>query len=291
MLRLLLWLSVCPLVVRGAAQAVQPGCFEACASCNLHARGQWVARSSEPPYQLNHSLWSKMGLTPVARTAPHHYGRCDDLSLARGRTRQLYDWVPDNCELKPVERESACAVLSGKQLMIAGDSTAGQLFLSLVLLLGGRFGRNSRRTSAISDIPASVCDGRTRLIFVRNDLLLWTDHRSEYNRARACDPLLKADAFMQRAARDADILVLQAGHHFPASMEATATSGQQGLERVRRAFFTRALNQAPTAVARRARALAPPVTRVCRCTPWPMRVGHRTTSHRNAPSSLPSHSA
>ena len=153
------------------------GCFDACSSCNLHSRGSWVARSGVADYRLNHSLWLSIGLSPVARSAAHHYGRCDDVTEARGKIRQAYDWVPDHCSLQKIDHASACRALDGKQVMVAGDSTAGQLFLSLVLLLGGRFGRNSRRTSAISDLAASACDDRVRLIFVRNDLLLWTDHR------------------------------------------------------------------------------------------------------------------
>ncbi|KAL1527322.1 hypothetical protein AB1Y20_015993 [Prymnesium parvum] len=219
------------------------GCFERCASCNSHTRGHWEPRARPPPYTLNHSLWAQLGLSPIARSAASHYGRCDEQTRPSGKPRALYEWAARHCELAHVEPARVCSVLAGKQVVIAGDSTAGQLFLSFVLLLGGRFGRNSRRTSAISDIGASVCAGRTRVVFVRNDLLLWTDHRSEYNRARACDPLLKADSFMQRAARDADILVLQAGHHFPASLEAASTSSPPGLERSRRAFFTRSLNQ------------------------------------------------
>ena len=165
-----------------------------------------------------------MGLSGPPSSSSSHYGLCDDRAQELGKKRQLYEWQPDACELPRFDRERACGLLRGKQLVIVGDSTAGQLFLSLVLLLGGRFGRNSRHTSAISDITASACEDTCRINFIRNDLLLWSTHRSEFNRARECDKLLKADAFVQRVARDAHLLVIATGHHFPASIEAAAAA-------------------------------------------------------------------
>jgi hypothetical protein len=108
-------------------------------------------------------------------------------------------------------------------------------------MLGGSFGRNSRHTSAISDVTASACEDTCRINFIRNDLLLWTTHRSDFNRARECDKLLKADAFVQRTARDAHILVLATGHHFPASMEAAALAGGGTAGRAS-SFITGSLN-------------------------------------------------
>lgn len=167
-----------------------------------------------------------MGLSGPPATSSQHYGLCDDRTeKVGGAPRQLFEWVPEQCSLPRFNRERACSLFRGKQVVVVGDSTAGQLFLSLVLLLRGSFGRNSRHTSVISDITASVCDDTARINFVRNDLLLWSTHRSEFNRARECDKLLKADAFVQRAVRDAHLLILASGHHFPASMEAAAMAG------------------------------------------------------------------
>ena len=58
--------------------------------------------------------------------------------------------------------------------------------------------------------------------------------------ARECDKLLKADGFVQRAVRDAQLLILQAGHHFPASVEAAAVAGGGGTDGAR--FFASSLN-------------------------------------------------
>ena len=195
---------------------VKKSCFDACSTCNLHTTGRWVPRSpsSPPGYRLNYSLWASLGLSGPPPTSSSHYGLCDDVMANLGLgPRPLYEWEADACELPRFDVAHACAVLEGKQVVVAGDSTAGQLFLSLVMQLGGRFGRNSRHTSAISDLSASACSGATRLVFVRNDLLLWSTHRSEFNRARECDKLLKADGYvqraecvMQRAVRDADYL-------------------------------------------------------------------------------------
>jgi hypothetical protein len=220
---------------------VKKSCFDACSTCNLHTIGRWVPRSpsSPPGYRLNYSLWASLGLSGPPPTSSSHYGLCDDVMANLGLgPRPLYEWEADACELPRFDVAHACAVLEGKQVVVAGDSTAGQLFLSLVMQLGGRFGRNSRHTSAISDLSASACSGATRLVFVRNDLLLWSTHRSEFNRARECDKLLKADGYVQRAVRDADYLVLQTGHHFPATIEAVSVTGWPDAY----GFFTSSLN-------------------------------------------------
>ena len=184
-----------------AASPARPACFANCRSCNLHTVGRWVPRASQAaPYRLNHSLWASLGLSGPPPTSAQHYGLCDDHIAKIGKgPRSLYEWEAEACELPLFDAARACSLLEGKQLVVAGDSLAGQLFLSLVLLLGGRFGRNSRHTSAISDITASACADTVRVNFVRNDLLLWSTHRSEFNRARECDKLLKADAWLRRA--------------------------------------------------------------------------------------------
>ena len=202
----------------------QHSCFAACETCNLHTVGQWRPSTAPPAYRLNHSLWSSLGLVGPPPSSSQHYGLCDDRADQLGKPRQLYEWHAEACDLPAFERKRACAVLRGRQVVVAGDSTAGQLFLSLVLALGGIFGRNSRHTTAISDLTASACNDTCRLNFIRNDLLLWSTHRSEFNRARECDKLLKADSFVQRAVRDAHLLVIATGHHFPASIESAASS-------------------------------------------------------------------
>lgn len=158
-------------------------CFESCASCNLHTVGRWVQRDAPAPYRLNYSLWATMGLSGPPASSSQHYGLCDDRMAKLGQgPRHLYEWEATGCDLPRFDAARACKVLAGRQVVIAGDSTAGQLFLSLVLLLGGSFGRNSRHTSVISDITASACGDTTRINFVRNDLLLFSTHRSEFNR-------------------------------------------------------------------------------------------------------------
>ena len=222
-------------------------CFAACATCNSHTVGRWVPRSAPSPYRLNYSLWGTLGLSGPPASSSQHYGLCDDrhLRLSLG-PRQLYDWETEQCELPHFDRARACSLFAGRQVVVVGDSTAGQLFLSLVLQLGGTFGRNSRHTSVISDLTASACEDRTRLNFVRNDLLLWSTHRSDFNRARECDKLLKADGFVQRAVRDADYLVLQTGHHFPASIEAAAMTGGAVAAATTAGFFASSLNHTLT---------------------------------------------
>ena len=70
--------------------------------------------------------------------------------------------------------------MRGRQLLFAGDSTIWQLFLSFVLLHGGRLGRNAGHISTASELTASLCgDGVRAAVFVRTDLLLWTTHHWE----------------------------------------------------------------------------------------------------------------
>ena len=59
-----------------------------------------------------------------------------------------------------------------------------QLFLSFVLMHGGQLGRNMVMTSAATDLSASMCDDQVRAVFVRSDLLLWSNHHWEYTQAR-----------------------------------------------------------------------------------------------------------
>ena len=110
-----------------------------------------------------------------------HYGRCDDVATS---PRPLYEWEPRRCALEPFAREASCELLRGKQLLFAGDSTMWQLFLSFVLMHGGQLGRNLVHTSSASDISASCCDDGVRAVFVRSDLLLWSNHHWEYTQAR-----------------------------------------------------------------------------------------------------------
>ena len=118
----------------------KPSCFDACSTCNLHTTGRWVPRSpsSPPGYRLNYSLWASLGLSGPPPTSSSHYGLCDDVMANLGLgPRPLYEWEADACELPRFDVAHACAVLEGKQVVVAGDSTAGQLFLSLVMQLGG----------------------------------------------------------------------------------------------------------------------------------------------------------
>lgn len=230
------------------------------------------------------------------------YDQCDAVSEKRyGRSRPLFDWMPRDCSMWS-GADSACALLKGKTLMITGDSVAGQQFLSLTALLGGTFGHNSRAQS-LTDASATACDDTVRLIYVRNDLVLWSPSNSDFHRVSSFDgsllleewievasvprsqysftilptrqrststrpphtstphpsPLLALHSLLlqslwQRASRDADLLLICSGHHFPHM--ANKLSARQGpdMASLRVNFPLRAINHTLSrAVAARSR--------------------------------------
>ena len=216
-------------------------CFDVCDGCAAYTDGAWVPHSRVPPYRLNASIYKPAGLK-ISAVTPQHYGRCDDVATS---PRQLYDWQPSGCSLQPFTAEASCRTLRGKQLLFAGDSTMWQLFLSFVLMHGGRLGRNLVMTSSASDIGASVCDDQVRAVFVRSDLLLWSNHHWEYTQARRTDTTVKGGNFIQRAVV-ADLVLYGVGHHFPSIMERAEKLGAFEQLEARRAFFMRNLNHTLT---------------------------------------------
>ena len=97
----------------------------------------------------------------------HHWGLCDDVAYgpssspanygptrlrnrAMNATRQRYEWVPSSCSLAHFDRRSACQLLRGQQILVAGDSSAAQFFLSLTLQLGGPAALGAARGSNAS---------------------------------------------------------------------------------------------------------------------------------------------
>ena len=210
-----------------------PGCF---AGKARYAEGRWLPTSREAPYRLDHSLWKEMNVRGMPGNSNHHWGLCTDVALgpsgpaavygptkllgrARNVARQRYEWVPSRCSLARFDRRKACRVLDGKQVLVAGDSATAQFFLSLMLQLGGprALGHNRRGGSAVlKDLTASACEDTVRLNFVRNDLLTWTSQVDELRElGKQCT---SGRALLQPFAgrvRDADILILGTGHHYP----------------------------------------------------------------------------
>ena len=147
---------------------------------------------------------------------------CSNLDLTLRSPRPLYDWEPHGCSLDLFEPSSVCSLLHKKSVLFVGDSTVAQLFISFVSLLGGTFGVNVKRASILSDITASACSDTTRLNFVRSDLLLWSHTAEDFREVRSCDGYTTLLPFAIRASREADLLVLGIGHHFPSSLEMVA---------------------------------------------------------------------
>lgn len=211
------------------ATPTRPRCFGAGAR-SAHLEGRWARlRDDTPPYVLNRSSW------PPFTHDTHWFGACAEAQPGR---QARYEWRPQ-CALEPLDRAVAAAcsrapgALRGRRVLMVGDSTMLQQFISLVSLLGGRFGSWSvaqedgprmkppmastaradpRRIRAVVGCGA---DGELHLEFARNDLLLYSHAGAEAQRAVRLDlsyPRIMAD-FTAAAAR-ADIVVLGAGAHF-----------------------------------------------------------------------------
>lgn len=88
-------------------------------------------------------------------------------------------------------------------------------------------------------------------MFVRNDLLLYTPHGGDFNSVKRCDGYTSLNSFTARAARDADVLILGVGHHFPGSLDmalnahdrpAQGRSAPRSVKMAYHAFFPSNLN-------------------------------------------------
>jgi len=236
----------------------RPECFND--GSTSYADGQWqLASGAQPPYRITSKFWASIG-SKMNSNMPQHYGKCDDPPSKQAPPpppRPVYEWVPNACSLRRLEASSACDVLGGKQIVVVGDSTVLQTFLSLVLMLGGRFGRDVKNGMVIADLTASACDGTTRLSFVRSDLLLWTEMVSDYHTVRQCDAFSILHPFVQRASRDADVVLLGMGHHLPRSLmlaeKWTKLPPPEAARRARIEFVARNLNHTlHSLIARRA---------------------------------------
>lgn len=95
-----------------------------------YANGDWVRAAVDAPYRIGDGFWASLG-SRVASGSMQDYGHCD----AHGRQRPLYSWAPRGCSLRPFEADGACELLRDRQIVVVGDSTVLQTFLSLVLLL------------------------------------------------------------------------------------------------------------------------------------------------------------
>jgi hypothetical protein len=187
--------------VEGSLAAVQsrsklPPCFAVGGSSNAYIEGQWKLRPQSHPYRLPHALWKHIGLT-IGTGSNHHHGLCDDVepkvwdglgprgfgaqglrhtahtSISRGinttyppSVRPEYYWQPSHCSLEAFDRAPVCEWLGSRSILVVGDSTAFQFFLSLVLLLKASpacHETNARRCAAVlklvsSSASSTLCD-------------------------------------------------------------------------------------------------------------------------------------
>uniref|UniRef100_A0A7S4FA89 Trichome birefringence-like C-terminal domain-containing protein n=1 Tax=Chrysotila carterae TaxID=13221 RepID=A0A7S4FA89_CHRCT len=184
-------------------------------------------------YNMTSGIWDQIGLNALVNSpnAGSNYGRCDLLNPDR-KHFGLSD-------LQYLNRSVVCGEsLLGTQALFVGDSTIAQLFLSVVMLLNGTFGRNLKNTATIADLTASACDDRLRLNFVRNELLMWPLQQAHVAGISRCTRTVMNKQFAQRAVRDANIVVLGVGQHPSVYLEATSPERRHAAW----AFFSQNLN-------------------------------------------------
>lgn len=211
-------------------------------------KGRWTRIPSHAwPYRMNRTLWNEIGVNHIRDVVEHAhaYGRCDV-----NKDRTLYDWQPASCSLEPLTADGACGPrrLLGRQALFIGDSTTAQLFLSYVLSIGGRFGRNLYNTGTFVSLTATACNGTLRLSYERADALLWASGTMNGGVTGLGCPCLNGmmthKPFVGRA-KTADSVVLGVGQHFARLIESTPPHYRH----VSYAFFVQNLNKTLSAIA------------------------------------------
>ena len=196
--------------------------------CLADGRGRWMSLESprKAPYDLQlspfFSSWN---------TSRWWWGKC-------GPEYVTETWVPARCSLPEMAalRTEFCQKFAGKNILLVGDSVQGQLFTSLVSMLGAsvehiQFGkcerlggadeqfRNYMRTFIAKNhheysLRATACSNAT-ISFLRNEVLALELTNSEL-KDRRTRPNLHRKEFMcdwREAAARASVVVLNRGMH------------------------------------------------------------------------------
>ena len=118
--------------------------------------GSWQSNATAAaPYRLTRDLQTNAFVKGWAYGKGRFWGTCDEGfpgTYTRPAVKQT--WVPKQCELRAFDRDAFCRRLTATgrplRLLFVGDSYTGQLFISLLALLGGAVVKNegSTRTSA-----------------------------------------------------------------------------------------------------------------------------------------------
>ena len=118
--------------------------------------GSWQSNATATaPYRLTRDLQTNAFVKGWAYGKGRFWGTCDEgfpATYTRPAVKQ--SWVPKQCELRAFDRDAFCRRLTATgrplRLLFVGDSYTGQLFISLLALLGGAVVKNegSTRTSA-----------------------------------------------------------------------------------------------------------------------------------------------
>ena len=218
-IRVMVLASVC---ARCRGRAVVPSCFGAQGTGASYSDGTW--------HLANHSRVRTGRLEPRGKERP--WVSCS------ARRDLVHEWRP-NCHLEDMEKPELCTLLKGKFVLLVGDSTSQQLFLSLVSVMHGQLSRGYRDGGRDR---ASACNDSVRIASVRADLLLWTSQPADLHKARQCNDIDLHSVWTRRAAM-ADLVLLSVGQHFANfDLAAVATRSADAAARTARlAFFSASL--------------------------------------------------
>jgi hypothetical protein len=173
-----------------------------------YRNGSWVMLDNatfRAPYRLERDPRRNPFVKGWAYAGRRFWGSCDE-GMQRPRRAMMQRWQPDACDLKPFVAEAFCKRWRRQPLdiLFVGDSYTGQLFISLIAMLGGSIVKNegSPRTAPtgaivfgdvaiaelradaiacidtppdafeyVSDSPGKGQRAPLRISFVRNELL------------------------------------------------------------------------------------------------------------------------
>ena len=198
--------------------------------------GRWELLEAAP-YKI--PSWSEAGVFDFGTGTQRHQPVATRVAQIAGLwsckpspPAQTYAWRPERCELRDFDASSVCGSGAfGSSALFVGDSTMMQLFLAVVLGLGGRLNEiDEPMESSHQRTTASVCDGTVRLSFVRSELLLWTS--SELDGGHAFRKVgvecfgTRNQPFAQQAARHADVVVIGVGQHYASMVQRASLGGQ-----------------------------------------------------------------
>lgn len=168
------------LLARHSSYNDHPNTQQTARSCSAqdYRYGQWIPGAAQCGIkaQYDHPLTEKCTFRGSQKlTSPHHYAD--------------WCWKPFGCLNEPFSVKDFCRKLSGRGILIVGDSIQHQFYDALFMQLGtpGQpLGQWTLEPDIHKNTSGLICDGQGggRLVYLRNDQIAVTDTTPLYARAR-----------------------------------------------------------------------------------------------------------